>query len=64
MIYEDTIRGLQDFAGYLRRFGRSVIVDEPADLKEKMIFSAQRTISRYEEILYLYKKENSTTNEF
>ena len=36
MIYEDTIRGLQDFAGYLRRFGRSVIVDEPADLNEKI----------------------------
>lgn len=64
LVYEDTIRGLQDFAGYLRRFGRSVIVDEPADLKEKMIFSAQRTISRYEEILYPSKKENSTTNEF
>ncbi len=63
LIYEDTIRGLPDFSGYLRRFGRSVLVDEPTELKEKMINSAKRTISRYEEILYSSCKEESDFNE-
>ncbi len=47
--YRDTIRGLADFANYLRQFGRSVHVIAPAELKEKMNFSVNRTLARYEE---------------
>ncbi len=47
--YRDTIRGLSDFANYLRQFGRSVHVIAPAELKEKMSFSVNRTLARYEE---------------
>lgn len=47
--YTDTIRGLNDFANYLRQFGKSVHVIAPAELKEKMEFSVDRTLSRYEE---------------
>lgn len=50
--YQDTIRGLGDFANYLRQFGRSVHVIEPASLKDKMNFSIDRTLSRYEEDEY------------
>lgn len=34
--YQDTIRGLGDFANYLRQFGRSVHVIEPASLKDNL----------------------------
>ena len=44
--------GLGDFANYLRQFGRSVHVIEPASLKDKMNFSIDRTLSRYEEDEY------------
>lgn len=47
--YRDTIRGLSDFANYLRQFGRSVRVIAPAVLKEKMSFSVDRALKRYEE---------------
>ena len=47
--YTDTIRGLGDFANYLRQFGRSAHVIAPAELKEKMQFSVNRTLARYEE---------------
>lgn len=47
--YHDTIRGFADFANYLRQFGRSVHVIAPAALKEKMEFSVNRTLARYEE---------------
>ena len=49
IIYTDTIRGEGDFSRYLRRFGRAVIVDEPASLRERMIDSSRRIIALYEE---------------
>ena len=47
---EDTIRGLNDFANYLRKFGYGCKVIEPKELKEKMIFSVKRALDRYNEI--------------
>lgn len=47
--YTDTIRGIDDFANYLRQFGRSVHVIAPDSLKQKMDFSIERTLKRYEE---------------
>ena len=48
LLYTDTVRGVGDLARYLRRFGRSVIVDEPASLRQRMIDSSLRTIALYE----------------
>lgn len=49
IIYTDTIRGLSDFAAYLRRFGKSAHVIRPAELKERMDRSVAWTLQRYEE---------------
>ena len=48
-IYEDTIRGLYDFARYLRGFGKSVIAIEPPELREAMITTYTHILERYEE---------------
>lgn len=48
IIYTDTIRGLTDFAITLRQFGRGVIVDEPASLRQQMIASAEKIIELYQ----------------
>ena len=48
-IYEDTIRGIHDFARYLRTFGTFAKVLEPQELKDIMIASANRMIERYKE---------------
>lgn len=50
--YTDTIRSLNDFASYLRQFGKSVHVIAPDELKEKMAVSVDRTLTRYEEENY------------
>ena len=47
-VYEDTIRGLSDFARYLRGFGISVLAAAPAELQEKMQFTYNRIIEKYE----------------
>ena len=47
-IYEDTIRGLNSFARYLRAYGRAAIVSEPEPLILLMCRSAIRTIQKYE----------------
>lgn len=47
IIYRDTIRGLSDFANYLRRFGRGCKVIEPQELKDMMTFSVERSLQRY-----------------
>ena len=47
-IYTDTIRGLNDFARYLRGFGSSAIVEEPADLRERMMNSSRKVMENYE----------------
>lgn len=49
-IYEDNIRGMSDFAKYLRRFGRSVKVLEPESLRKMMLDD----VARLEE---MYRKE-------
>ena len=48
ILYTDTLRGIGDFARYLRRFGRSAIVDAPEELKEMMLFTSRRVIGLYE----------------
>ena len=50
IIYEDNIRGMSDFAKYLRRFGRSVKVLEPESLRKMMLDD----VARLEE---MYRKE-------
>lgn len=47
IIYEDDLRGLEDFAKYLRRYGRSVQVLEPAELKARMELTVIRMKERY-----------------
>lgn len=51
IIYKDSISGLSDFAAYLRKFGKSVHVIEPQELKDKLEFSVKRTLNRYTEVL-------------
>ena len=49
-VYEDDIRGLDDFARFLRTFGLSVLVMEPPELKEKMKRTYNRVIEKYTEM--------------
>ena len=49
-IYEDNVRGLEDFARYLRSFGYSVLALEPPELKEKMLKSYHRTLEKYDKL--------------
>ena len=49
MRYEDDIRGIGDFARYLRSFGSSVIVEAPVALRNQMIASYRRIVQAYEE---------------
>ena len=49
LIYTDTIRGVADFARYLRRFGKSAIVEEPKILRDQMILTARKVLDIYEE---------------
>ena len=48
LIYEDRIRGMEDFARYLRSFGRSALVVEPPSLVKRMEQTARNVISAYE----------------
>jgi len=50
MVYEDDIRGLEDFSKYLRQYGKSARVLEPEELRLKMLRSAEMTLKRYEEV--------------
>ena len=50
IIYTDQIRGLDDFAAYLRQFGKAVHVQSPQELKEKMHFSIRTSLQRYMEV--------------
>jgi len=47
-IYTDTIRGLSDFARFLRGFGYSVLAMEPPELRQMMINTYTRSLSFYE----------------
>ena len=48
-VYEDNIRGISDFARFLRSFGYSVLALEPPLLKEQMIKTYTRYLQKYEE---------------
>jgi predicted transcriptional regulator/biotin operon repressor len=47
IVYEDDIRGMSDFSRYLRSFGSSAIVVEPAELRDQMIASNQKILNNY-----------------
>ena len=48
ILFTDTVRGKGDLARYLRRFGRSAIVEEPAQLREELIGSSRKILRLYE----------------
>ena len=50
IFYADTIRGLEDFARYLRSFGRAALVIEPPKLVERMKNTPLRVMEAYERI--------------
>lgn len=47
-IYTDTVRGLSDFARFLRGFGYSTLAIEPPALRQMMINTYTRSLSFYE----------------
>lgn len=49
ILYTDIIRGIPDFSNYLRQFGRGAVVLEPENLRQQMIYSAQKIIEAYRE---------------
>lgn len=49
-VYEDDVRGLYDFARYLRSFGYSVLAVEPPELKDIMMNTYNRIIQKYDEL--------------
>lgn len=55
-VYEDDIRGLWDFARFLRSFGYSVMALEPPQLVDQMLHT-------YNTILENYEKLEAETNE-
>ena len=48
IVFTDTVRGKGDLARYLRRFGRSAIVEEPAELRAEMISASRKILQLYE----------------
>ena len=50
ILYEDTIRGIEDFARYLRSFGRAAIAVEPPQLVERMKETPLRVMQAYERL--------------
>ena len=46
-IYEDNVRGLRDFARFLRSFGYSVLVMEPIELRDMMVNTYKRFLDKY-----------------
>ena len=46
-IYEDNVRGLSDFARFLRSFGYSVLVMEPIELRDMMVNTYKRFLEKY-----------------
>ena len=49
ILYTDVIRGVPDFADYLRRFGRFAIAEAPAELAERLAETSRKVIGLYEE---------------
>lgn len=48
IIYTDTLRGLSDFAVYLRRFGRACHVIAPESLKNSVLDTRRKMLENYE----------------
>ena len=48
--YEDDIIGIGEFQRWIRGYGSSIQVIEPAALKAKMIAAAQKTLEYYEHV--------------
>ncbi|MBQ7265681.1 MAG: WYL domain-containing protein [Firmicutes bacterium] len=46
-VYEDNLRGLLDFARYLRSFGTAVLAAEPKELRERMLITYNRILEKY-----------------
>ncbi|MBO5521136.1 MAG: WYL domain-containing protein [Eubacterium sp.] len=49
ILYTDTLRGIPDFARYLRRFGHHALAEEPMELKERMLYTSRKVLELYEE---------------
>lgn len=49
-VYEDDIRGLIDFARFLRTFGYSVLAVSPPELVNQMTFTYNRSLEKYSKI--------------
>ena len=49
IIYTDTLRGIPDFARYLRRFGHHALAEEPEELKDMMLYTSRKVLELYEE---------------
>lgn len=49
-VYEDDVRGLYDFAKFLRSFGYSVLAVEPPELKDIMTNTYNRALQKYNEL--------------
>lgn len=47
IVYTDIIRGISDFANYLRQFGDDIIKLEPEELRDRMLFSVNRSLNAY-----------------
>ncbi len=50
LLYKDTIRGIGDFAKYLRGFGDSIVVLSDEKLKSQLISTADRVIENYKHL--------------
>ena len=50
LYYEDTLRGIADFAHFLRQYGKSARVEAPEELKTMMVDSARLLLERYREV--------------
>ncbi len=50
IVYEDDLRGIYSFSRYLRSFGSSALVLEPAELRKLIIDSNQNILNNYEVI--------------
>ena len=50
IIYTDKLRGLGDFASYIREFGRGALVTKPESLRKQMLDSAEKIINNYKEV--------------
>ena len=50
LIYTDKLRGISDFASYIRQYGRGAVATKPEYLHTQMLESAERIIKNYKEV--------------